>query len=255
MNFEIMPFESGSSFELPVYGPPRGAGVTAPRVVKDFSGPPAECTLALRRARKTKAQALAIINTQIAVAIKMLRKAAADLTRGRRTQATSDLFLKIFRVRPGFVPTWLKTTANIRDRGDVVRVRCERVAELLASGRIKFFCRVTAANCPECGDDNTPFACSSFGKLRVICLGQGFWDDMRAGRVTSMVSTLMHEPFHIYFGREVTEHPSKSRPDPGKFGGVNCILQFIFEANRRAPPPRVLKACTGTTVRKELEFT
>jgi hypothetical protein len=255
MNFEIMPFESGSSFELPVYGPPRGAVTPTPRVVKDFSGPPAECTLALRRARKTKAQALAIINTQIAVAIRMLRKAAADLKRGSRTQATSDLFLKIFRVRPGFVPTWLKTTANIRDRGDVVRVRCERVAELLASGRIKFFCRVTAANCPECGDDNTPFACSSFGKLRVICLGQGFWDDMRAGRVTSMVSTLMHEPFHIYFGREVTEHPSKSRPDPGKFGGVNCILQFIFEANRRAPPPRVLKACTGTTVRKELEFT
>jgi hypothetical protein len=254
MNFEIMPFETGSSFELPVYGPPRGAVTPAPRVVKDFSGPPAECTLALRRARKTRAQALAIINTQIAVGIRMLRKAAADLKRGSRTQATSDLFLKIFRVRPGFVPTWLKTTDNIRDRGDVVRVRCERVADLLASGRVKFFCRITAANCPECGSDNTPFACSSFGKLRVICLGQGFWDDMRAGRVTSMVSTLMHEPFHIYFGREVTEHPSKSRPNPGKFGGVNCILQFIFEANRRTAPPRVLQACSGTAVRKELEF-
>jgi hypothetical protein len=253
MNFEIMNFETGLSFERferPVYGPPRGAVTPAPQIVKDFAGPPAECAAALRRAGKTKAQALAIINTQIAVGVKLLRKAAADLQRGKRTQATSDLFLKIFRVRPGFVPKWLKTTANIRDRGDVVRVRCERVADLLASGRIKFFCKITATNCPECGSDNTPFACSSFGKLRVICLGLGFWDDMRAGRVTSMVSTLMHEPFHIYFGREVTEH----RDSAGKFGGINCILQFIFESNRRIAPPRVLKACSEMAVRQELEF-
>ncbi len=252
MNFEIMPFETAASFELPAYGPPRGAVTPAPQVVKDFAGPPAECAAALRRAGKTRAQALAIINTQIAVAVKMLRKAAADLKRGSRTQATSDLFLKIFRVRPGFVPKWLKTTSNIRDRGDVVRVRCERVADLLASGRIKFFCKITATNCPECTRPDGPgrLACSSFGKLRVICLGQAFWDDMRAGNVTSLLANLMHEPFHIYFGREVTEH----RDSAGKFGGINCIVQFAFNANRRTPPARVTKSCTDMAVRKELEF-
>ena len=247
MNFEIMPFESASGpaeYERSyVPAPPRA-------IVKGFSGPPAECVAALRRARKTRAQALATLNAQIAIAIRLLRKAAADLKRGSRSQATSDLFLKIFRVRPNFVPTWLKTTDNIRDRGDVVRVRCERVADLLASGRIRFFCRITAANCPDCGDDNSPFACSSFGNHRVICLGQPFWDDMRAGRATSMLATLMHEPFHIYFGRQVTEH----RSDAGKFGGINCIVQFVFNANARTPPARVTQRCTDMAVRKELQF-
>lgn len=251
MSFEIMPFAPVAyhdpfegEYEAPVRPEP------APRFVKDFSGPPAECTAALQHAGKSRAQALAIIRAQIGVAIQMLRKAAVDLKRGRRSKATSELFLKIFRVRPEFVPTWLKTTDNIRDRGDVVRVRCERVADLLASGRIKYFCRITAANCPDCGNDNSPFACSSFGDHRVICLGQPFWDDMRAGRITSMLSTLMHEPFHIFFGREVTEH----RPDAGKFGGINCIVQFAFEANRRTPPARVTQRCTDMAVRKELEI-
>lgn len=247
MNFEIMSFETSpetTEYERSYVPPP------PPTVVKGFSGPPAECVAALRRARKTRAQALRIINAQVAVAVRLLRKAAADLKRGSRSKTTSDLFLKIFRVRPEFVPKWLKTSANIRDRGDVVRVRCEKVADLLASGRIKYFCRITAANCPECGADNTPFACSSFGKLQVVCLGQPFWDDMRAGRAASMLATLMHEPFHIYFGREVTEH----RPDAGKFGGINCIVQFVFDASKRTPPARVSKRCTDMAVRKELTF-
>lgn len=248
MNFEIIPFH------LPAYAGeyegPFEASARAPRFVKDFSGPATECVSALRHAGKTKAEALAMINTQVAIAIRMLRKAASDLQRGSRSAATSDLFLKIFRVRPSFVPTWLKTTKNVKDRGDVVRVRCERVADLLASGRIKFFCRITAANCPDCGNDNSPFACSSFGAHHVICLGQGFWDDMRAGRTTSMLSTLMHEPFHIFFGREVTEH----RDTAGKFGGINCIVQFAFEASRRTPPIRVTQRCTDMAVRKELAF-
>ena len=94
---------------------------------------------ALRRAGKTEAEALTIINTQIGVAVTMLRKAAADLQRGKRSTATRNRFLNIFRVRPEFVPTWLKPTATIKDRGDVVAVQCcSRVADLL-SGRIRFF--------------------------------------------------------------------------------------------------------------------
>lgn len=250
MNFEIMPFGSASAYEMstthPFESPSRAA---PPRFVKDFSGPAAECTSALARAGKTRAQALAIVNAQVTVAIRLLRKAAADLTRGKRTTATRNLFLKIFRVRPEFVPTWLKTTDNIKDRGDVVRVRCARVADLLASGRIQFFCAINATNCPDCGNDNSPFACSSFGNHRVICLGDAFWDDMKAGRTTSMLSTLMHEPFHIYFGRQVTEH----RDNAGKFGGINCIVQFAFQANGRTPPSRVSQRCTDMAVRQELE--
>lgn len=226
------------------------------RYVRDFSGPAAECTTALRRAGKTRAQALAIINAQIGTAIVMLRKVVADLRGGRRSSATSNTFLKIFRVRPDFTPTWLKQTTAIKDRGDVVAVRCKRVADLLASGTLKWFCNVNSTNCPDCGNDNSGFACSSWGaesrapgRSNVICLGNAFWDDMKAGSNSSLLATLMHEPFHIYFGKYVTEHTT----DRGKFGGINCIVRFVFEANGRAAPDRVNRRCTSMAVGKELE--
>ena len=235
---------------------PPAAGRTPARYVRDFSGPAAECVAASNRSGKTKAQALAIINAQIAAAIAMLRKAANDLKPGGRSAGTRTLFRKIFRVAPEFVPTWLTPSAAIKDRGDVVATRCKRVADLLASGRLKFFCTINSANCPDCGDDPSDFACSSWGdesvapgRSNVICLGNPFWDDMRAGNTASLLATLMHEPFHIYFGRRVTQHVSTA----GKFGGINCIVQFAFEANRRSPPARVTQRCTGMAVRRELE--
>lgn len=229
-----------------------------PTFVRDFSGPAGECTAVLAHAGKTRAQALAIINEQIAIAITMLRLAATRLKRGSRSAATRELFRKIFRVRPEFVPTWLKQTATIKDRGDVVAVRCSRVADLLASGRIRYFCRVTATNCPDCGNDNSPYACSSWGERpppannNVVCLGDKFWEDMRHNRISSILAALMHEPFHIYFGRYVTEHGQ--HPDGssvGKFGGVYCILKFVFDINGQTPPPRVNNVCRDTVVRAE----
>ena len=83
----------------------------------------------------------------------------------------------------------------------------------------------------------------------MICLGSAFWRDMKAGNTSSLLATLMHEPFHIYFGRYVTEHGA----DRGKFGGINCIVRFVFEANGRNAPDRVNRRCTAMAVRKELE--
>jgi hypothetical protein len=227
------------------------------KFVEGFSGPAAECTAALKRAGKTQAEALAIIDAQIAVAIKLLRKAAKDLQQGSRSTATRKLFLKIFRVWPEFVPTWLKPTATIKDRGDVVATRCARVADLLASGAIKFFCAINSTNCPDCeGADPSDFGCSSWGNRRVICLGNDFWDDMKAGNTDSLLATLMHEPFHIYYGLYVTQH-ERRRPDGtlepiGKFGGIYCILQFVFKTNGRDAPGRVNDRCADTVVRREL---
>ena len=233
------------------------AKVAALKFVKGFSDPAAECTAALRRAGKTQAQALAIIDAQIAVAITLLRKAASDLKRGSRSAATRKLFLKIFRVTPEFVPTWLKPTAAIKDRGDVVAVRCARVADLLASGRIKFFCTINSTNCPDCGNDNSGFGCSSWGDesadpahSRVICLGNAFWDAMKSGDTISILATIMHEPFHIYFGKYVTEHVM----DRGKFGGIDCILKFAFETNGRVAPKLESDGCANRAVRNELEL-
>lgn len=225
------------------------------RLVKDFSGPAAECTAALARAGKTKAQALSIINARVAVAIALLRKAASNLQRGNRSPKTRALFVKIFRVTPEFVPTWLKTSSTIRDRGDVVAMRCRRVADLLASGTLKYFCAINPTNCPDCPGGSADFACSSWGdestaprNSRVICLGGPFWDDMKAGRAASMISTLAHEPFHILYGKHITLHDTAQ----GKFGGINCIVRYVFETNGRAAPERVNDRCTSMAVRKEV---
>jgi hypothetical protein len=225
------------------------------RYVKDFSGPASECVEALKRAGKTRTEALSIINAQIGVAIAMLRKSATSLKRGSRSSKTKTLFQKIFRVKPEFVPTWLKPTDTIKDRGDVVATRCKRVADLLASGTLKFFCTINSTNCPDCSNDSSDFACSSWGdeskapkNSMVVCLGDAFWDDMKAGKTDSLLATLMHEPFHIYYGKYVTAHD----PDRGKFGGINCIVQFVFETNGRAAPNRVNERCTTMVVRKEV---
>lgn len=240
------------AYETEQWETPPSTGTTTFKYVKDLSGPAAECTEALRRAGKTKEEALKLINNQIAVAIAMLRKSATRLKRGSRSSTTSAIFQKIFRVKPGYVPTWLKQTATIKDRGDVVATRCRRVADLLASGRIKFFCTINSTNCPDCANDAAPFACSSWGdesvaprSSNVVCLGHGFWDDMKAGNTNSMISTIMHEPFHIYYGKYVTAHAL----DRGKFGGINCIVQFVFETNSRTVPGRVKDRCRAMPVR------
>lgn len=232
-------------------------GAAKPSFARNLSGPNAECTAALTHAGKTQAQALAIINAQIASAIRMLRVAANKLRQGNRSFQTNNIFQRIFRVLPNFVPTWLKQTATIKDRGDVIAMRCSRVADLLASGTVRLFCSITSANCPDCGNDNSDFACSSWGdesvapqNSNVICLGAAFWDDMRNGNTVSMLSTLMHEPFHIYYGKYVTEHITHADGrSVGKFGGINCIVQFVFEVNGQTAPARVSNRCGATVVR------
>jgi len=227
-----------------------------PAFVKSFSGPAAECKAALAAAGKTNAEALGIINRQIASAVTMLRRAAKALERGKRSAATRKLFLKIFRVTPEFVPPWLKPTADVKDRGDVVRVRCKRVADMLASRTLRFFCSINSTNCPDCSDPDD-WACSSWGdesvapkNSRVVCLGTAFWHDMHDGNTNSLLATLMHEPFHIYFGKYVTEHGQHDDgTSVGKFGGIYCILRFVFDTSSVTAPDRVNGRCSDVPVR------
>jgi hypothetical protein len=224
-----------------------------PVFVRSFASSDAECVDALTRAGKTRAEALAIINAQIAKAIRMLRVAARKLRRGNRSTQTRALFRRIFRVTPEFVPTWLKQTATIKDRGDVVAARCSGVANLLQRGGLRYFCAISERNCPDCRDGwdySSTWACSSWGNDRVVCLNTRFWDDMKNGDFASTLSTLMHEPFHIYFGRYVTEHDVHlTGSSVGKFGGIRCILQFVFELNGQTSPPRDIDGCDATVVR------
>ncbi len=258
LGFEVLPFAMARQFDGEAYEGESGTGrgallprrAAAVRYVTDFSGPAAECVVSLRRAGKTKAQALAIINAQIGLAIAMLSKAAAALKHGARTQSTKDLFLKIFRVRPEYMPDWLKPTESIKDRGDVVATRCARVADLLASGKLKFFCTINTTNCPDCENvsQTGTRACTSYSR-RVICLGDLFWNKMKAGKTGSVLATLMHEPFHIYYGVYVTEHHSNA----GKFGNINCIVKFVFDLNNRRFWDDIDIPCGTIKPRHELE--
>jgi hypothetical protein len=72
---------------------------------------------------------------------------------------------------------------------------------------------------------------------------------MKNDNQASMLATLMHEPFHIYFGVYVTEHGPRNGKSIGKFGGINCIVQFVFRINGRTPPQRVSDRCVLTAVR------
>ena len=196
----------------------------------------------MRRAlknRKTRTEALGIINAEIGVAIAMLRRSAINLKRGSRSSKTKTLFQKIFRVKPEFVPTWLKPTDTIKDRGDVVATRCKQVTDLLASGTLKFSARSTQL-ISDCSNDSSDFACLSWGdeskapkSSRVTCLGDAFWDDMKAGKTDSLLATLRAEPFHIYYGRYVTEHRSERWK---VWGSTIASSRFVFETNSRAAP-------------------
>ena len=205
---------------------------------RDFSGDPKECTSALLGG-KTRAEAVSTINTLIGESIRMLRRAAKDLKRENRTATTRKLFLQIFRVRPEFVPECLKQTDQIKDRGDVVAVRCARVADLLESRTLKYFCKISAKDCPDCGDDNTGHACSSWGKHKVVCIGPDFWGDFKSNNKLSMLSVIMHEPFHVYFGKYATDHNDKT----GKFGGIYCIVHFVFRLHGRNIPQWMRDVC------------
>ncbi len=235
--------------------------------VRSFASSDADCADAFKRAKKTRQQALTIINSQIGQAIRMLRATADKLKRGNRSAQTKAIFKKIFRVTPEFVPDWLKQTATIKDRGDVVATRCRRVAEMLERGGIRYFFTISKKNCPDCSDPlpnkKQPFACSSWGDEsvtpkngRVVCLGATFWDSMgeTPADTTNLLAVLMHEPFHIYYGKYVTAHNRKVNNKPvsvGKFGGINCITQFVFEINGQTKyPARIKTRCDNTQVRR-----
>lgn len=233
------------------------------RYVKSFASSDAECADAFRRAKKTRAQALTIVNQQIGQAIRMLRVAAARLKRGSRSAKTKAIFKKIFRVAPEFVPGWLKQTATIKDRGDVVATRCRRVADMLERGGLRYFCTIGSPNCHPACTDPSIYACSSFGSesttmkdKRVVCLGTAFWDAMGQSPVDlpNILAVLMHEPFHIFYGTYVTQHDPRvvngNSESVGKFGGIYCITQFVFEINGRTNYPAWMKrVCDDTTVR------
>lgn len=177
-------------------------------------------------------------------------KAAQALEKNPRSTTARRIFLQAFRVRPEYAAEWLKKQ-SWNSRGALVAHRLRRVATMLTDGSIRYFCKGHKAYCPECVDASNPsyntwtddFACSSFAKKRVICLGEAFWEQWKGGHVSDNINTLMHEALHIYFGNLIA-HGHR-----GKFSDANCYSLFVLQMNKKPVPARVRARCQATLVR------
>lgn len=218
-----------------------GSLAAPPKVLlRHFSCGPGQLTSvrALVGPAVTTDQLRAAVQTTLVQAVAWLDQAVLALRRAERGKGdTGQLFEEAFGTSLNFVPSW-RPAGQKWDRGDVVRARLAFAMKILAGGSIRFFCWGSQAFCPECSSDpSTYYACSSWGKKLVICLGKGFWDDWKAGRTDSMVATLIHESLHIYFGRLV------GHGEKGRYGNVSCFLRFVLGLARRTLPDRVATNC------------
>ena len=187
----------------------------------------------------TDATLRSAIETNIAVALPWMYNAIAALRVSPRSAKTIAIFRQAFAQPPDWNPAWKNATMKWVDWGDLIATRLEKAAHILKGGYIKFFCYGSPAHCSEC--TATPpgyYACSSWKGKYVICLGHSFWDDWKKGNRDSMISTLIHEALHIYFGKAVA-HAGRSR-------NVSCYLRFIALINNRSLPPRVASRCPAS---------
>lgn len=184
----------------------------------------------------TDATLRAAIETSVATALSWIYKSIGALRVSPRSVTTTGIFQSAFAQPPGWNPSWKNKTMKWFDWGDLIATRLEKAAYILNGGEIKYFCYGSPAHCSECS--TTPpgyYACSSWKGKYVICLGHSFWDDWKRGNQDSMVSTLMHEALHIYFGKTVA-HTGRSK-------NVSCYLRFVALINNRVLPARVATRC------------
>jgi hypothetical protein len=166
------------------------------------------------------------------------RRSAAALDRTPRSSTVRGHFRQAFGTTPEFVPRWRPSNARWRDRGALTAIRLRNAATILQGGSIRYFCWGRPEYCNECtSSPPTYYACSSWGHHYVICLGEEFLRDWRAGRRVSMGSTLLHEALHIYFGNLI-EHQERER-----YGNVNCYVRFALRANGQPLPTRIASRC------------
>jgi hypothetical protein len=138
----------------------------------------------------------------------------------------------------GLFPVGDRQTQSGSTGGDLVTIRLRRAAEILDGGWIRYYCWGSPKYCTECRrQPPTYFACSSWGKRYVICLGTGFWKAWRDRDEAKTASTLVHEALHIYFGSLIA-HGEK-----GRYGNANCYQRFVLLINDQFLHPVTAAAC------------
>ena len=168
------------------------------------------------------------VETAAGNAVSWLWKAGAALRTSPRAARTRTLFCEAFGTTPEFVPSWRPANAKWLDRGDLVAIRLYAVAKILNGGWIRYYCWGSPRYCPECKrQPPTYFACSSWGKRYVICLGEAFWKAWQARDDATLASTLIHEALHIYFGTLIAEG------EKGRYGNANCYERYVIRFNNQ----------------------
>ena len=168
------------------------------------------------------------IETAAGNAVSWLWNAGAALRTSPRATQTKNLFCEAFGTSPEFVPSWRAANAKWIDRGDLVAIRLYAVAKLLDRGWIRYFCWGNPSYCSECkSQPPTYFACSSWAKQYVICLGKAFWKAWQALDEATLASTLLHEALHIYFGTLI------AHGETGRYGNANCYERYVIRFNNK----------------------
>ncbi len=179
------------------------------------------------------------VKNALDLAVSLLNSAAAKLSVSGREPATRTLFRLCFGTNAESNPSWKTPAMKWVDRGHLVAIRLLAASKILAGGSIHYFCWGRQTHCPECPDVPPDyFACSSFGKRFVICLGSSFWTEADGVDINlNRASTLMHEALHIYFGTLI------AHGETGPYGDANCYVRFALEANGKPVPTRVTARC------------
>jgi hypothetical protein len=174
----------------------------------------------------------AALQSALRMTVPWLHNAASNLQVSPRAPHVHTAFRRAFGTTPEFVPAWRTPKDKWVDRGDLVAMRLRGVARILTGGSIQFFCWGKPSYCPECKTEPpTYFACSSFGKRYVICLGRLFWENWNQRNTEDNAITLLHEALHIFFGRLIG-HEKK-----GPYGNAYCYERYVLEVNRQKVPP------------------
>lgn len=117
---------------------------------------------------------------------------------------------------------------------NIVQRRLQRASEVLSGGWIQYYCWGSPRRCTECtSQPATYWACSSWGRQYVICLGRPFWESTMMG---DKAATLLHEVLHIYFGRLVAH-------GPGRINNASCFERFVYQVNGHRVHPDTQAAC------------
>jgi hypothetical protein len=187
----------------------------------------------------------------VTAAVLQARREAGAVSRALRARPrsarTTQTFRRVFNVPPNFVPAWRPANANWRDLGDLVAVRLDRAAGILAGGYMRYFCWGSVVHCPECTRPPTTYrACSSYLGRYHICIGREWWRWFRQGRRGFMASTLLHEALHIFF-RLQHYRATVGRPS---VNNVYCYDTLVALMYRRAPKPCDQQTCQGRPCRR-----